>query len=69
MRWVHFQSNQIVVRRRADSLKRVLVRQFGVPSRALETVGYGKGDSCLFPRRTKTGAIAASPCAMGSFLR
>ena len=27
---------------RADSLKRVLVSQFGVPSRAIETVGYGE---------------------------
>jgi len=27
---------------RADSLKRVLVTQFGVPSRAIETVGYGE---------------------------
>ncbi|MBB6012986.1 outer membrane protein OmpA-like peptidoglycan-associated protein [Aquamicrobium lusatiense] len=37
-----FQSNQVLSERRAESLKRVLVRQFGVPSRALETVGYGK---------------------------
>ncbi len=35
-------SNQVLSERRADSLKRVLVRQFGVPSRALETVGYGE---------------------------
>lgn len=27
---------------RADSLKRVLVRQFDVPARAIDTVGYGK---------------------------
>lgn len=36
------QSNQLLSERRADSLKRVLVRQFGVPARALETVGYGE---------------------------
>jgi len=36
------QSNQILSERRADSLKRVLVREFGVPSRSLETVGYGE---------------------------
>jgi len=36
------QSNQILSERRADSLKRVLVREFGVPSRILETVGYGE---------------------------
>lgn len=37
-----FASNQVLSERRADSLKRVLVREFGVPSRALETVGYGE---------------------------
>lgn len=36
------QSNQVLSERRAESLKRVLVHQFGVPSRALETVGYGE---------------------------
>lgn len=36
------QSNQILSERRADSLKRVLVREFGVPARILETVGYGE---------------------------
>ncbi|MBX3568317.1 MAG: OmpA family protein [Rhizobiaceae bacterium] len=35
-------SNQILSERRAASLKRVLVREFGIPSRALETVGYGE---------------------------
>lgn len=35
-------SNQILSERRAESLKRVLVREFGIPSRALETVGYGE---------------------------
>lgn len=35
-------SNQVLSERRAESLKRVLVREFGVPSRALETVGYGE---------------------------
>lgn len=37
-----YQSNQVLSERRAKSLKRVLSRQYGVPSRALETVGYGK---------------------------
>ncbi|EXL04063.1 OmpA family protein [Aquamicrobium defluvii] len=37
-----YQSNQVLSERRAGSLKRVLSRQYGVPSRALETVGYGK---------------------------
>jgi outer membrane protein OmpA-like peptidoglycan-associated protein len=37
-----FASNQVLSERRADSLKRVLVREFGVPSRSLETVGYGE---------------------------
>lgn len=35
-------SNQILSERRAESLKRVLVRHFGLPSGALETVGYGE---------------------------
>lgn len=35
-------SNLILSERRADSLKRVLVREFGIPSRAMETVGYGE---------------------------
>ena len=35
-------SNQILSERRAESLKRVLVREFGVPSYMLETVGYGE---------------------------
>lgn len=35
-------SNQILSERRAESLKRVLVREFGIPSRNLETVGYGE---------------------------
>lgn len=35
-------SNYALSERRAASLKRVLVREFGVPSRALETVGYGE---------------------------
>ncbi len=37
-----FESNQILSERRAESLKRVLVREFGIPSGALETVGYGE---------------------------
>ncbi len=36
------ESNQILSERRAESLKRVLVREFGVPVRAMETVGYGE---------------------------
>lgn len=35
-------SNQILSERRAESLKQVLVHKFGVPSRLLETVGYGE---------------------------
>ena len=35
-------SNFILSERRAASLKRVLVVEFGVPSRAMETVGYGE---------------------------
>ena len=35
-------SNLALSERRADSLKRVLVRQFGISPRALETVGYGE---------------------------
>lgn len=37
-----FGSNLALSERRAESLKQVLVRQFRVPSRALETVGYGE---------------------------
>lgn len=36
------ESNQVLSERRADSLRRVLVREFGVSPRALETVGYGE---------------------------
>lgn len=35
-------SNQVLSERRAASLKRMLVGEFGVPSRWLETVGYGE---------------------------
>jgi outer membrane protein OmpA-like peptidoglycan-associated protein len=35
-------SNQVLSERRAASLKRVLVNDFGIPSRVLETVGYGE---------------------------
>lgn len=35
-------SNQLLSERRADSIKRILVREFGVSARALETVGYGE---------------------------
>lgn len=37
-----FASNQILSERRADALRAVLVREFGIPRRALETVGYGE---------------------------
>jgi len=37
-----FQSNQVLSEQRAASLKRTLVREFGVPGYALETVGYGE---------------------------
>ncbi|RUV17416.1 OmpA family protein [Mesorhizobium sp. M7A.F.Ca.MR.245.00.0.0] len=37
-----FQSNQALSEQRAASLKRTLVREFGVPGHALETVGYGE---------------------------
>ncbi|TJV06038.1 MAG: OmpA family protein [Mesorhizobium sp.] len=37
-----FQSNQVLSEQRAASLKRALVREFGVPGHALETVGYGE---------------------------
>ncbi|MCO6390578.1 OmpA family protein [Aliihoeflea aestuarii] len=36
------ESNQILSERRADSLRRVLVNEFGVSGRMLETVGYGE---------------------------
>lgn len=35
-------SNYALSERRAASLKRVLVREFGIPARVLETVGYGE---------------------------
>ena len=35
-------SNQALSERRAESLRQVLVREFRVPARALETVGYGE---------------------------
>jgi outer membrane protein OmpA-like peptidoglycan-associated protein len=37
-----FASNQLLSERRAEALKRVLVREFRIPARALETVGYGE---------------------------
>ncbi|MER8778359.1 OmpA family protein [Mesorhizobium sp. M0977] len=37
-----FQSTQILSEQRAASLKRTLLREFGVPGYALETVGYGE---------------------------
>jgi outer membrane protein OmpA-like peptidoglycan-associated protein len=36
------QSNQVLSERRAASLKRLLVSEFGIPPRRLETVGYGE---------------------------
>lgn len=35
-------ANLALSERRAESLKRILVREFGIPSRMLETVGYGE---------------------------
>ncbi len=35
-------SNQLLSERRAASLKRILVNEFRIPSRVLETVGYGE---------------------------
>lgn len=35
-------SNQILSEQRAASLKRTLVREFGIPAYAMETVGYGE---------------------------
>ncbi|MEZ2332169.1 OmpA family protein [Mesorhizobium sp. RCC_202] len=37
-----FASNQVLSERRAASLKRTLVGEFGVPAYALDTVGYGE---------------------------
>ncbi|MBX3578098.1 MAG: OmpA family protein [Rhizobiaceae bacterium] len=37
-----FATNQRLSEARAGSLKRLLVREFGIPSYALETVGYGE---------------------------
>lgn len=37
-------ANQILSEQRAASLRQVLVGRFGVPRRALETVGYGEED-------------------------
>ncbi|MEO5323734.1 OmpA family protein [Mesorhizobium sp. CC13] len=37
-----FASNQALSERRAASLRRTLVREFGIPGYALETVGYGE---------------------------
>lgn len=35
-------SNQVLSEERAESLRRILIREFGIPRRALETVGYGE---------------------------
>jgi len=43
-----FTTNQRLSEARASSLKRLLVREFGIPSYALETVGYGE-DYLLVP--------------------
>ena len=45
-------SNQTLSERRAESLKWVLVREFGIPARALETVGYGE-EYLLIPTRNE----------------
>lgn len=39
-----FASNQTLSEARAESLKWVLAREFGIPRRVLETVGYGEED-------------------------
>jgi outer membrane protein OmpA-like peptidoglycan-associated protein len=36
------ESNQVLSEQRAASLKRLLVNEFGIPARMIETVGYGK---------------------------
>ncbi|WP_312794314.1 OmpA family protein [Tianweitania sp.] len=36
------EANQVLSERRASSLKMVLSREFGIPARILETVGYGE---------------------------
>ncbi|MGC4106167.1 MAG: OmpA family protein [Thermomicrobiales bacterium] len=56
-------SNQILSERRAEALKRVLVQEFLIPYRALETVGYGEEYGCWCRPNTRNGATAASPCA------
>lgn len=45
-------SNQRLSEARAASLKAVLVREFGIPRRALETVGYGE-DFLLVPTESE----------------
>jgi outer membrane protein OmpA-like peptidoglycan-associated protein len=45
-------SNLVLSERRAASLKQTLVREFGVPRRALETVGYGE-DFLLVPTQNE----------------
>jgi outer membrane protein OmpA-like peptidoglycan-associated protein len=45
-------SNQMLSERRAESLKRLLVEEFGIPYRALETVGYGE-DYLLVPTQNE----------------
>ena len=37
-----FEANQILSERRAESMRRVLVREFRIPPHVLETVGYGE---------------------------
>lgn len=37
-----FGANQVLSEQRANALRQVLIRQFDVPRRALETVGYGE---------------------------
>ncbi len=45
-------SNLVLSEDRAAALKRALVRDFGIPRRALETVGYGE-DFLLVPTRNE----------------
>ena len=45
-------SNLVLSERRAASLRQTLVREFGVPRHALETVGYGE-DFLLVPTQNE----------------
>lgn len=47
-----YEVNQVLSERRAESMKRVLVREFGIPPYVLETVGYG-AEFLLVPTRNE----------------